>query len=202
MTSSRSTPLSFDGPARPLLAGLLAIQGFLGYEWLMSGLSKVLNASFVPGLGDNLSDASKALTGPYKSFLDAIVIPNAQAFAFLVLLGELGLGVLLIATALVWWFRWHRLSLTGRSILLGLIIAAGVVAILMNVNFHLANGGNHPWLIAADPFDEGVDLDSVMPLVQAAISLVALRLLLDVRQVDVPAKASAAARGVADPRLS
>ena len=43
----------------------------------------------------------------------------------------------------------------------------------MNVNFHLANGSTHPWFIAADPFDEGVDLDSVMPLIQLAISGVA-----------------------------
>lgn len=197
MTSSRSTSFSFDGPARPILAGLLAIQGFLGYEWLMSGLSKVLSASFVPDLGANLADATKDLTGPYKSFLDAVVIPNAQPFGYLVLLGELGLGVLLIATALAWWFRWDRLSLTGRSVLLGLIVAAGAVAIFMNVNFHLANGGSHPWLIAADPFDEGVDLDSVMPLVQAAISLVSLRLLLDARRVATAAKASRVARGAA-----
>lgn len=33
-------------------------------------------------------------------------------------------------------------------------------AILMNVNFHLANGSPHPWLIPKEGFDEGVDMDS------------------------------------------
>ena len=51
----------------------------------------------------------------------------------------------------------------------------------MNVNFHLAGGANHPWLIAADPFGEGVDFDSVMPLIQLAISLVSAKFLLDLR---------------------
>jgi hypothetical protein len=39
----------------------------------------------------------------------------------------------------------------------------------VNVNFHLAGGANHPWLIAADPNGEGVDLDSLMPIIQVII---------------------------------
>jgi hypothetical protein len=62
-----------------------------------------------------------------------------------------------------------------------LIVTAGVIGVLMNVNFHLANGSPHPWLIAADPFDEGIDLDSVAPLIQLAISGVALVMLRRVR---------------------
>jgi phosphoglycerol transferase MdoB-like AlkP superfamily enzyme len=97
------------------------------------------------------------------------------------MIGELAIGVVLIALAALWWFRWSRLSVTGRSVLLGLIVLAGVFAVFMNVNFHLANGNSHPWLIAADPFDEGVDLDSVMPMVQLAISGAAFVLLRRVR---------------------
>ena len=39
----------------------------------------------------------------------------------------------------------------------------------MNVNFHLANGSAHPWLIPGDGFDEGVDLDSLMPAIQLVL---------------------------------
>jgi hypothetical protein len=173
---------TFEGSARPLLAGLLAIQAFLGYEWFMSGLAKALSDDFLSGLGDELTDTSQGLSGFYKSFLDGIVIPNAQLFGYLVMIGELAIGILLIALAAVWWFRWSRLSITGQSVLQGLIVLAGVFAIFMNVNFHLANGGGHPWLIAADPFDEGVDLDSVMPLIQLAISIVSAKFLIDVRR--------------------
>ena len=30
---------------------------------------------------------------------------------------------------------------------------------------HLMGGANRPWIIAADPNGEGVDLDSVMPII-------------------------------------
>lgn len=174
--------ITFEGSARPLLAGLLVIQAFLGYEWIMSGLSKALTSDFVTGLGGTLSDASKDMSGFYKSFLDGIVIPNAQAFGYLVMFGELAIGITLITVAWLWWFRWSRLSATGRSVVLWLILLAGVFAIFMNVNFHLAGGANHPWLIAADPFGEGVDLDSVMPLIQLSISMVSATYLLDTRR--------------------
>ena len=172
---------SFEGEARPLLVGLTAIQIFLGYEWLMSGVAKALSSDFVTGLADELTEASSNLSGAYKSFLDGVVIPNAELFGYLVMIGELAIGIGLIALAAVWWFRWVSLSYTGRSVLLGLIVLAGVIAVFMNVNFHLANGSTHPWFIAADPFDEGVDLDSVMPLIQLAISGVAFVIFRQVR---------------------
>ena len=177
-----TTPgVTFEGTARPLLGGLVLIQAFLGYEWFMSGIAKALSSDFVSGLGDELTDTSKDLSGFYKWFLDGIVIPNAPQFGYLVMVGELAIGIGLIALAAVWWFRWAGLSYNGRSVLLGLIVVAGVVAVFMNINFHLANGSTHPWFIAADPFDEGVDLDSVMPLLQLAISGVALVVLRQVR---------------------
>lgn len=177
-TTQRTT---FEGNARPLLGGLLLIQAFLGYEWFMSGLAKALSGDFVSGLGDELSDLSKDMSGFYKSFLDGVVIPNGQLFGYLIVIGELAIGIALIALAAAWWFRWASLSVNGRSLLLGLIVLAGLVAIFMNINFHLANGSTHPWFIAADPFDEGVDLDSVMPLIQLAISGVAFAILRQVR---------------------
>ncbi len=167
--------------ARPLLAGMLIIQAFLGYEWFMSGLAKALSGDFASGLAGQLTDTSKDLSGFYKSFLDGTVIPNAQFFGYLVMVGELAIGIALIALAALWWFRWSRLSITGQSVLLGLIVLAGVFAIFMNVNFHLASGANHFWIIAADPNGEGVDLDSVMPVIQLAISGAAFVLLRRVR---------------------
>lgn len=181
-TSNNRTSPSLEGATRPMLAGLLAIQAFLGYEWLMSGLSKALNGTFVAGLGDNLAATSNDMSvGFYKSFLDGIVIPNAQFFAYLVQFGELAIGITLVTVSALWWFRWPKLTVRSRSAILGLIVLAGAFAIFMNVNFHLAGGASHPWLIAADPFGEGVDLDSVMPLIQLAISLVSAKFLLDVR---------------------
>ena len=195
--SSTRTP-SFDGDARPFLVGLLAVQIFLGYEWLMSGLSKVLAGDFASGLAGTLSDQAKDLTGPYKAFLDTIVIPNGQQFGYLVMAGELALGFVLIVAPLLWLARWSRLTVRGRSIILSLIVLSGVVAIIMNVNFHLMSGANHLWIIAADPNGEGVDLDSVMPVIQLILSAVSLYVLVSLRratrtQVAAPAHSGASA---------
>lgn len=182
MSSPSRIDGTFTGDARPLLQGMLAVQIFLGYEWLMSGLSKVLAGDFVSGLGGQLSDGSKDLSGWYKSFLDSVVIPNSQLFGYLVLAGELVLGGVLIAAAALWLTRWDRLSERGRRTLLLAIVVASVVAIFMNINFHLANGASHPWIIAADPFDEGIDLDSVMPIIQLILGAVSLRFLVALRR--------------------
>ncbi len=193
--SSARTP-SLEGDARPFLVGLLAVQIFLGYEWLMSGLSKVLAGDFASGLAGTLSDQAKDLTGPYKSFLDSIVIPNGQLFGYLVMAGELALGIVLIVAPLVWLARWSRLAIRGRSIILSLIVLSGVVAIIMNVNFHLMSGANHLWIIAADPNGEGVDLDSVMPVIQLILSAVSLNVLLSIRRSTRAGVAAPARSGV------
>ena len=182
MDRSSGTAPSFEGDARPLLVGLLAVQIFLGYEWLMSGISKVIAGDFASGLASTLSDQSKDLTGWYKSFLDTLVIPNGQLFGYLVMAGELALGIVLIVASLVWLTRWSRLASRGRGIVLSLVVLAGLVAIFMNVNFHLMSGANHPWIIAADPNGEGIDLDSVMPIIQLILSAVSLRYLLALRR--------------------
>ena len=75
--------------------------------------------------------------------------------------------------------------------------SAWVVAIFMNINFHLAGGANHPWLLAADPNGEGVDLDSLMPIIQTIISGVAfvfLRRLRSARPAAVLQPATSTAR--------
>ncbi len=192
----RTNDVTFEGTARPLLVGLLAVQIFLGYEWLMSGLSKVLAGDFVAGLAGTLSDQAKDLSGPYKSFLEQVVIPNGPLFGYLVMVGELALGAVLIGAAAIWLTRWSNLSTRGRSTILALIVLAGVVAIFMNVNFHLMGGANHPWIIAADPNGEGIDLDSVMPIIQAIISLVSLNLLLSLRRA-APTRAALPSRAPA-----
>lgn len=53
--------------------------------------------------------------------------------------------------------------------MLAVTALAALGGIFMNVNFHLANGSAHPWLIPGDGFDEGVGLDSLMPALQLVL---------------------------------
>lgn len=168
--------------ARAGLLGLLAVEALLGYEWLMSGLTKVVRGGFPSGLADELQEKSEGAASWYSSFLDSVVIPNGSLFGVLIIVGELAVGVALIAAAALWAFRWEKLGSQGRTALLAATITAGIGGILMNLNFHLANGSAHPWLIPGDGFDEGVDLDSFMPAVQLVLVIVAASVWRTMRQ--------------------
>lgn len=159
------------------LLGLLAIQAFVGYEWLMSGLAKLVRGGFPAGLADELREKSIESPSWYRNFLEEVVIPNGRVFGELVQAGELLIGALLIGSALLWWLRWPELGVGGRRLLLVTVIVASAGGVLLNVSFHLANGGTHPWLIPREGFDEGVDLDSLMPLIEIVLAAVSARVL-------------------------
>ena len=183
---------------RTALIGLLAIQIVVGYEWLMSGLVKIARGGFPSGLADELTEKSEGLSGWYKSFLDGTVIPNASTFGVLIEIGEVAVGVALIGAALLWLLRWDRFSDRVR---IGILLATALGAaggIFMNVNFHLANGSSHPWLIPPEGFDEGVDLDSIMPLIQVILLGFSTWLLLLLRRERKLAAADARGRANAN----
>lgn len=154
------------------LLGLLAIQIIIGYEWFMSGLTKVVRGGFASGLADELTEKSEGVEGWYRDILDDVVIPNATGFGYLIELSELVVGIGLIAAALTWLFAWERVGATGRTVALGVTVLAALGGLVMNVAFHLANGSAHPWLVPGDGFDEGVDLDSLMPAIQIVLAAV------------------------------
>lgn len=168
--------------ARAGLLGLLAVEALVGYEWFVSGLTKVVRGGFPGGLADELREKSEGAASWYASFLDSVVIPNGSLFGVLIIVAELAVGAVLIAAAAFWAFRWERLGSRGRIGLLAATVAASLGSILMNLNFHLANGSAHPWLIPGDGFDEGVDLDSLMPPIQLVLAAVSVAAWLAVRR--------------------
>ncbi len=174
-----------ENAAAPRLAlvGLLAIQAAIGYEWVMSGLTKIVRGGFPSGLAAELREKSEGAPGWYRSFLDGTAIPNATAFGYVIEIGELAIGVALIAAAALWLLRWNLLSARARSAVLMATVVASLGGVFMNVNFHLANGSPHPWLIPGDGFDEGVDLDSLMPAIQLVLAGVSSGLWLSRRRV-------------------
>lgn len=153
------------------LITLLAVQIIIGWEWLASGITKVASGTFVSGLAGELHDKSRETAGWYRSFLDSSIIPNAHTFGVLIEIGEIAVGLTFILAAVVWLTRWARLSDRLRVSLLSAIMAAALAATFMAINFHLANGGNHPWLIPKDGFDETVDVDSVLAMIQLSFTV-------------------------------
>jgi uncharacterized membrane protein YphA (DoxX/SURF4 family) len=105
-------PLALLVPLRLYIGGFMLNQGFqkLSGDFFGSGeLTKFLGASvskiFVPG---------------YGSFLGSVVFPNEGLFAFLVVAGEIGVGV---------------------SLILGLMVRVGaVVGMFLMANYYIAIG--------------------------------------------------------------
>lgn len=168
------------------LAGLLLVQLIVGYEWLLSGLAKLVRGDFPEGLGIQLAALAQESPAWYRGFLDEAVIPHARAAGYLIEIAELATGVALIAAALVWLAGWERLAGRGRAAVLLTTIVAALAGIVMAVNFHLANGDAPPWGLPGDSFAEAVDLDSLIVAIQLVLLVVAGRALLTLREARTP----------------
>ncbi len=155
-----------------LLAGLLVVQIIVGFEFFWSVLSKLVRGGFVSGLGADLQNRVKAAPAWYASFTNSVVVPHASAFAYLILAGEIFIGVTFIVAAAVWLARWDRLSVVARTVLSGVTAVAALGALLLNLNIHIANGATQPWQIGASVFDEAVDINMVLALIDATILVV------------------------------
>jgi len=146
---------------------LLLIQVCIGYEWLVSGLTKVVHGDFPAGLAAELRDMSKAAPAWYRGFLDGAVVPHAEAFGYAVEIAEIAVGIVLIVAV----FRLperigrHLPMVTAGALVVGLVLA---------VNFALANGSSFGLGLAPDSFDEGIDLDTLLVGLQLALLVVAL----------------------------
>ena len=191
-----SPPLSGDTAGRAGLVTLLVVQLIIGYEWLSSGITKVASGTFVSGLAADLKDGVGSAPHFYRSFLSDAVIPDARTFAVLIEIGEILVGLGFIVAAILWLVRWARLSDRARLSILWATMLAALGATFMALNFHLANGGNHPWLIPADGFDETVDVDAVLVFMQMALFALSAYLVFKVRRERQAARASTSAQSV------
>ena len=161
---------------------LAAIQAIVGWEWLMSGSNKLLSGAFPQGLAEALNEGIKGNpNGWYVTFLQQAVLPRSALFGYLIEWSEITIGILLLGGALMLLSKprmpgepQHRLYI-GYSVA---VIVAAAVAIFQNVNFHFWLGG---WVIPtfnpADPYNEGIDLDGLLPLFFLTIIIANIALL-------------------------
>jgi uncharacterized membrane protein YphA (DoxX/SURF4 family) len=144
------------------VVALLLIQVCIGYEWLVSGLTKIVHADFPAGIAAELRQMSKAAPAWYRSFLDGAVIPHAVAFGYAVEIAEVAIGIVLLLAVLRLPSRLGRYTPPAMA-------AALVVGIVLALNFALANGSSFGLRLAQDSFDEGVDLDTLLVGLQLAL---------------------------------
>ncbi len=163
---SKTTNAQHDLHRKPSLemAGLLVLELIIGYEWLISGITKIVRGDFPSGLAGELADKLPDAAAWYAGFLKGIAIPNASAFGYVIEIAEVLVGLALIVGPLLWLFAWERIPSRLQVAIVILMTAASIGGIFMALNFHLANGSSHPWLIPQDSFDEGVDFDSLLAI--------------------------------------
>jgi thiosulfate dehydrogenase [quinone] large subunit len=157
------------------VVALLLVQVVIGYEWLVSGVTKIVHGDFPAGLATELQDMSKAAPGWYRSFLDSAIIPHAALFGYAIELAELAIGIVLLVAVLRLPARLGRYvpAATAAALLVGLVLA---------VNFALANGSSFGLGLAGDSFDEGIDLDTMLVGLQLALLVFALASVRSVRR--------------------
>lgn len=165
--------------------GLLAVQAIIGYEWLVSGLAKIFGG-FVPQFATELPDKSQAAPEWFKAILTAVVLPAPEFWAATIVIAETLLGVALIGAAALWAWRLDRLPRLAHILLVVLTAIASISATVLAITLHVLNGASHPWLLPGDPFDEGIDLDSLLPAVQLVIFFVSVALLRQMRKPSPP----------------
>src|SRR5690625_752562 len=84
-----------------VFAGVLAfIRIYIGYAWITAGIGKLgsgFDASgFIQGAIASAEGADPAVQGWWATFLEAVALPNAGLFSFMVCWGEVLVGIALI----------------------------------------------------------------------------------------------------------
>ena len=145
-----------------------AVQGLIGWEWLVSGANKVLAGDFPGGLAGNLNDGIKGNpNGWYVGFLKAVALPHSVFFGYTIEIVETLAGLALLAGALLFVTGVRRRGEPQYHLALVQVVAATIAALacaFLCVNFHFFMGdGILPGLSTSRPFNEGVSLDTLMP---------------------------------------
>jgi uncharacterized membrane protein YphA (DoxX/SURF4 family) len=183
VTGAGMTGAALRGKPSLSMIGLLLVEMIVGYEWLVSGVAKFVRGGFPSGLADELLKKVGSAPPWYGSFMKSAVIPYAQPFGYLIEISEVLAGVVLLTGPFIWLCAWDRVSDRVRAAVLFSTVFAAIGGTFLVINLHLANGAAHAWLIPASGFDEGVDLDSVLPAIQIVIAAVSIILFRRLRRL-------------------
>jgi thiosulfate dehydrogenase (quinone) large subunit len=175
--SGNNSTASHGGDGSPrrigLPAGLAVVQLILAYEWLVSGINKLVNLHFTVQLAGTLRDSiSGNPYTPYVTFLREVVLPHATLFGILTEIGEGAIGLVLLGSAVLWlWRPTSQFTLySGRA-----ACAALAGAAFLSLNYFLQGGSPLPWVNPANAFNEGVDIDILLPLLSVTVLVANLR---------------------------
>lgn len=173
----------------PVAAPNIALAGLellVGYEWLVSGVDKLLFGGFPGALHGLLAQTlgGGQLPGFFAALLRALVVPHAVAFGYLIEWGEMLAGLALIAAAVVALLRpLARRHLTGHwEVVFALLVrlldwlapVAAAGAGLLGLSFFFLDGLPSPWFTPGIAY--GGAIDTGLFLAAASVVLLLSRL--------------------------
>jgi hypothetical protein len=155
--------------AEPLPIARVGLQLVLGYEWLVSGLDKLLYGHFPAALGGLLAGVLRSGTvpAPLAALLRAMALPHPLFFGWLIEWSETLAGLALIAAALAALLRpalerrleqaalpWMPLAFRAVD---ALALAAAAGSALLGLSFYLLDGVPAFWPLPSIAFGGAVD---------------------------------------------
>lgn len=69
---------------------------YIGYQWLVAGFGKITGGSFDASGFMTMATENEAVPGWWAAFLKTVALPNTEIFTFIVMWGELLVGIALI----------------------------------------------------------------------------------------------------------
>jgi hypothetical protein len=136
---------------------LAGLQLVIGYQWLVSGVDKILLGAFPTQIGQllTLQIGSGKLPPYFAAVLEALVVPNASIFGYAIMLSETLAGLGLIAAGTATLLRplfeahthgrlWKAFAVTDRLVMMLAPVAAAGAA-LLGLSYYLLDGAPTLW---------------------------------------------------------
>jgi hypothetical protein len=151
------------------LASSAIVQAALGIEFALSGLNKAADPNYLADFSSFVRANPGASSGPLSLLVQAVVLPNADAFATLLKITELALGPILLIGAL----EIGRRRLSGRfgashgyEAGVALVAAlAGLAAAGLAFSIFLLMGGVLPTVMPGRAFTTAIPVELlIVPL--------------------------------------
>jgi hypothetical protein len=161
----------------------IGLQAALGYEWLVSGLDKILYGRFSESLGGLLASVLRAgnIPTPFAALLRALALPHPLFFGWLIEWGEALAGLALLGAALAALLRpilerylapetrpWLA---RGSRTLDALAVAAAAGTVLLGLSFYLLDGAPAFWPLPSIAFGGAVDTGLLLAALATPLAL-------------------------------
>jgi len=160
---------------------LAGLQLVLGYQWLASGVDKVLLGNFPAQVGHLLAVqiSSGRLPTLFAALVQSLVVPNAAAFGYAIMAGEALAGLGLVAAGLFMLARptfeahskgrlWTLFAMTDRLVS-GLAPVAAAGAGLLGLSYYLLDGAPSLWFTPSLAYGGAIDPGMVVALASAVL---------------------------------